>query len=744
MTVATQDQAELPSGGSILGRFSPQLICWMVFGAITVLCLVLREDYKWLVSYPKDWLFAISFGDETLTIEGMLEAGMDWFTLNFKPFFRFLSGVLSWPMAGGIVEISGTKYDIPGLQDLLQISPWPVTIAIVAIIAYAAKGPKLAAFCVAALLYMVIVGYWEESMSTLALVGMSVPLSLFIGLTLGLAAYQFRWARRIIEPMLDVMQTVPTFAYLIPILILFGIGPVVGMVASAIYASPPMVRNVMLGLHRVPDNIIESGQMSGCNGFQLLFMVRIPAAMHTIMIGVNQTIMAALSMVIIAAIIGGFADIGWEVLSTMRKAQTGQSLLAGLVIVLLAMIMDRISRGFAERSGEIRVAKTGALWERHPYQFLIVAALIVGVVIYQATPLFCNASPDNCSVLSAPLVYPEAWVFYPAEDLNNVVSWFTVEFFHVTDTIKTWTLYFFMLPMKAGLERIARPTSWGFEMTEVATTIYWGLCIALAAVAYRLANWRATVVVGLLSVLFFYGSSGTPWPIFMGAVTLIAYQVGGLRVALFALLGMTFMLVSGAWTRAMLSFYLTATAVMICLFVGCSIGILAAQNDRVSAIVRPINDTLQTMPLFVFLIPVIMVFLVGDFSALLAIIMYSIVPAIRYTEHGLRQVDPVAVEAARMMGCTERQVLWRVKLPLAIPEIMLGLNQVVMFALAMLVIAALVGTKGLGQWVYDALTNARFGQGVIAGGSMALMAMIADRIIQAWALQKKRDLGIAS
>ena len=95
-----------------------------------------------------------------------------------------------------------------------------------------------------------------------------------------------------------------------------------------------------------------------------------------------------------------------------------------------------------------------------------------------------------------------------------------------------------------------------------------------------------------------------------------------------------------------------------------------------------------------------------------------------------------------MMGCTERQVLWRVKLPLAIPEIMLGLNQVIMFALAMLVIAALVGTKGLGQWVYDSLTNARFGQGFIAGGSMALIAMIADRIIQAWAAQKKRDLGI--
>ena len=251
-----------------------------------------------------------------------------------------------------------------------------------------------------------------------------------------------------------------------------------------------------------------------------------------------------------------------------------------------------------------------------------------------------------------------------------------------------------MLPMKAGLERIARPTSWGFEFKKRPTPSTTGRSPSALAASWRCSPTARGGDLRLLAVLFFYGASGTPWPVFIAAVTLIAFQVGGWKVALFAFLGMAFILTTGAWSRAMLSFYLTATSVIVCFVVGGSIGVWAAQNDRVSAIVRPINDTLQTMPLFVFLIPVIMVFLVGDFSALLAIIMYSIVPAIRYTEHGLRHVDPVAVEAARMMGCTERQVLWRVKLPLAIPEIMLGLNQVVMFALAMLVIAALVGTKG--------------------------------------------------
>ena len=156
-----------------------------------------------------------------------------------------------------------------------------------------------------------------------------------------------------------------------------------------------------------------------------------------------------------------------------------------------------------------------------------------------------------------------------------------------------------------------------------------------------------------------------------------------------------------------------------------------------------INDTLQTMPLFVFLIPVIMFFLVGEFSALLAIIMYAIVPSIRYTEFGLRSVDPEVVEAAESMGCTQGQILRQVKLPLALPEIMLGLNQTVMYGLAMLVIAALIGTKGLDQLTLESVTKSNFGTGVIAGGGMALIAMITDRIIQSWSNRKKQELGLA-
>ena len=143
------------------------------------------------------------------------------------------------------------------------------------------------------------------------------------------------------------MQTVPAFAYLIPLLLLFGFGPVVGLIASAIYATPPMVRNTMLGLDRVPSDISEAGLMSGCTRRQQFWHVEVPTALPQILVGFNQTTMAALSMVIVAAIIGGFEDIGWEVLSSMRKAEFGQSMLSGLVIALLAILIDRLTIGFA-------------------------------------------------------------------------------------------------------------------------------------------------------------------------------------------------------------------------------------------------------------------------------------------------------------------------------------------------------------------------------------------------------------
>ena len=298
------------------------------------------------------------------------------------------------------------------------------------------------------------------------------------------------------------------------------------------------------------------------------------------------------------------------------------------------------------------------------------------------------------------------------------------------------------MPIRIGFENTIRPFTWGFELTPVISAGYAVVGAALALLLGVRYTWRVAVGTVLVFTLLFFGLEKLPWPLMILVLVVLSWQVGGTKVGLLTFFGLSFMLFTGVWQLAMRSLYLCLAAVLVSFVVGSLLGIWASQNYRVSRTLRPINDTLQTMPLFVLLIPVLMFFQIGEFTAFLAIIAYAIVPAIRYTEHGLRHVDPTVIEAAEAMGCKRHQLLWQVRLPLAIPEIMLGLNQTIMFALAMLVIAALVGTQGLGQAVYIALGQADFGLGLVAGLSMALIAIIADRVLQAFSREQKRALGL--
>jgi len=681
------------------------MLPWIAVIGITTAAIALAGQIDWLAKFPKKL---------TIPVDEWINLFMDWFIASFKWLFRSINWVLAWPLDSA--------------QALLQWLPWPATTTLFCVIAYIASGWRLAVFTAFAMLYMVITGYWLPSMNTLGMVLVSIPLAIGIGFGMAIAAYKSRRINAIIQPTLDLMQTVPTFAYLIPILLLFGFGPVVGVVASAIYACPPMVRNMILGLQKVPPEVLESGLMSGSTRRQLFWWVRVPSALSNIMIGVNQTTMAALSMVIIAAIIGSSADIGWEVLSTMRKAQFGQSLLAGIVIALIAMVLDRISWGFTDRTRAVERRHLSGTERWKPW--LIAFGLAIGFVVLS---------------FFVPLIgiYPDALIFYPADPINDALKYVTTNYAAVTDAIKKSFLFYYLLPIKVGLAKAISPFSWGFSLTPWMIGVY-AFAIALFAIwLFVRMSWKPAIAVVVGGGLLYFGITSVPWLSVILVVTLLAYQVGGKRTALLSLFGWLFMLFTGVWGEAMTSVYMCLAAVVACLLVGGAAGIWASQNNRVSNFIRPINDTLQTMPLFVILIPFLMFFQIGEFTSFLAIVAYAIVPVIRYTEHGLRNVPAEVVEAAQAMGSTRRQLLWEVKMPLAIPEIMLGLNQTVMFALAMLVITALVGSKGLGQSVYIALSAADAGKGIVAGLGMALIAIIADRIIQSWSKTRKEALGLS-
>ncbi len=681
-------------------------LVWLGVIAFTLLCVAFRTEVAWLRGFPDALV---------LPVTPILNDAMEAFVESFGAVFRGISWLMNWPFSW--------------VQKFLHWLPWSVTMALVAVVAHAAQGWRLVIFAVLAMTYMLVTGYWYQSMNSLALVALSVPLAIFTGFLFGIWGFASRRAERVIMPSLDLLQTVPAFAYLIPVLLLFGFGPVVGLIASLLYSFPPMVRNTILGLRSVSAEVIESGLMSGATRRQLFWQVRCPSALRQILLGVNQTTMASLSMVIVASIIGGTDDIGWAVLSTMRKAQFGESLLAGLVIALIAMILDRVTWGLATRESEYRVGEVPPWHVRHRHWVIAGLAFVVLFALAEAVPLLRG--------------YPREWRILPASVLNDAITYVVTNYRQAIEGIKTAGFFYFMLPTRIGLQQTVSPMTWGFEPTLAHSIGYVVLVVALWLAALRHAGTAAAVAVALFAIIFYFGLTNVPWPALTLMFTVLGWMCGGWRLALGTFLGIAFLLLTGVWEPAVLSVYLCGLAVVLSFLIGSTIGIWAAHNDHVSAFVRPINDTLQTMPLFVLLIPVVMIFKIGEFTALLSIIAYAFVPAIRYAEHGLRNLPKEVIEAATAMGCTRRQLLFQVKLPLALPVLMLGLNQTIMYGIAMLVIAALVGTSDLGQQVYIGLGDGDFGVGMVAGLGMAIIAMVADRMTQAWSAQKKAALGLA-
>jgi len=208
-------------------------------------------------------------------------------------------------------------------------------------------GWKVVAFTAAALTYLGAFGFWDKSMSTMALVGASVFICLIIGAPLGILAAKKPRFNKILNPILDVMQTMPSFVYLIPAIAFFSIGKPPAVLATVVFAMPPMIRLTSLGIQQVSPSVIEAMLAFGASPSQVLFKAQLPLAMPSIMAGINQSIMMSLSMVVVAALIGA-GGLGYDVLSSLQRLDAGKGLLAGLAIVLCAMILDKIIRGRVE------------------------------------------------------------------------------------------------------------------------------------------------------------------------------------------------------------------------------------------------------------------------------------------------------------------------------------------------------------------------------------------------------------
>ncbi|KAE9629941.1 ABC transporter permease [Parasedimentitalea maritima] len=675
-----------------LSKGSLAALVALVVGA---LCLLLETTLPWLVSYPTAW---------TVPATDWVGTSMEWVLLLIKPTARVFSALMAYPMEAA--------------NWVLGSSPWILVICSVAALAWLLGGLPMTLMVIVGLGFVVASGYWHKGMNTLSLVAVSVPLALFVGGAIGVLANECPRIRKPVQALLDVMQTVPTFAYLAPLLVLFGFGPVVGLIASAIYAAPPMARNVLLGLERVESEIKEAAIMAGGTRLQQLFQVEIPSAATQIMVGVNQSLMAALSMVIIASIIGGFDDIGWEVLLTMRKVWFGPSLMAGMVIVIFAVIIDRMSATLAQDNRRFYDARVA--W----------GILFFGIV---ASVLFSSSLPD-----------PSGYAMFEdmAVSLDKGLSAFTIANGDWLAALKNNAMFYGLLPLRIGLDQAVLPFTWGFQWTPQMS--FW--LFAFGAVLGLVLALRGQVAWGVMALIFIgmleTGITNLPWPFVLVGAAALSWVASGRGLAVLSVVLLSTILVSGLWAPAMLSLYLSGAAVFACIVLGGGIGLLCSVFPIAWKIVRPVCDMLQTIPMFVFLIPVLMVFQIGEFSAFLAIILYAIVPIIRYSQHGLTETPDEMIEAATASGATTWQILRDVRAPYAAPTILLGLNQTILYAFAMLVITALVGTTGLGQLIYKSIGQADVGLGISAGAAMAILALIADRMVQGFAEERRKVLGL--
>lgn len=266
----------------------------------------------------------------------------------FEDFIDFLDQYFGWFFDGMSNVIRGT---VNGFESLLFFIPALIMIIGFTALAYWLGKRSLAIFTFVGLIVIELVDLWESAMSSLALVLVSSLIALLIGIPIGIYAARSERADKIVRPILDFMQTMPAFVYLIPAIILFERGNVAGTIATVIFAMPPVVRLANLGIRQVPEDVMEAAKSLGSTKRQLLFKIQLPMALPTILAGINQTIMLALSMVVIASMIGA-GGLGSDVRAALSRVDIGYGFEAGIAVVMLAMIIDRISQAIGRKTNQ--------------------------------------------------------------------------------------------------------------------------------------------------------------------------------------------------------------------------------------------------------------------------------------------------------------------------------------------------------------------------------------------------------
>jgi len=554
-----------------------------------------------------------------------------------------------------IRPLAGVAGDAVALADsVLEALGWAGVLLGAAGLTLASAGWRIAVIVTAALAAVGLIGGWDDAMLTLALTIVAVMTCTAIGLPLGVIAGRVRSVERALRPLLDTLQIIPAYVYLLPAVLLLGIGGPSAIVVTVAFALPPLVRLTALGVRSVPRSMLEVAVASGATRMQVLRTVQFPLAVPWIRAGINQTIMMALAMAVVASLVGA-GGLGREVLRGLQTLNVGRALDAGVGIVLLAVALDRATGRVREGARPSPVMRTR-----------IVAATVVAAA---AATLLRTSD------------FPGAGLLSLADATTAAVAWSSANLSGVTAAVADGLILGVLDPLRA-------------------------LLLAL------------------------------PWWLLVGAVAGLGWWLAGERLALLIVLASTTIGLLGVWTQTMDTLSQVLVATGLALAIAFPLGVVASQSDAVARVLRPILDTLQTLPAFVYLVPVVALFGVGRVPGLIATVVYALPPAVRLTDVGIREVDEGPLEAARSQGATWLQLLRTVQIPLARPTIMLGINQTTIMVLAGIVIAGLVGASGLGIETVLGVARGDLGRGVTAAVAIVLLGIILDRITQSLGVER--------
>ncbi|MFI9180765.1 ABC transporter permease subunit [Streptomyces goshikiensis] len=594
----------------------------------------------------------------SVDLSGPLKSTSDWIIDNRDghPLFLYFLGHVS----------NAVVVSVRAVYLVLLALGWAGVTAAATLVAWRVAGVRLALTSLAAFAVCGVLGMWVPTMQTLALMVVAVAASVLLGGLLGLAAGLSDRMHRVLRPVLDTMQVLPAFAYLLPVVLVFGIGVPAAVLATVIYAAPPMARLTALGLRDADAGVMEAATSLGATGRQRLLTARLPLARKELLLGVNQSIMMALGMAVIASVIGA-GGLGDRVYQALASVDVGAALAAGVPIVLLAIVLDRVTAAAGERIGAAPAHRSRLGWA-------IAAAATAAVALGTR--------------LADALNWPDAWTLDIAEPVNRAVDWMTAHLY-------------------SGVPVVGGTADWAGHFTT------WVLNPLRAGLQW-LPWWAVLLTIGVLALL-----------------------IGTWRTAVTAVLAMAAIGVLGVWDPALDTLSQVLAAVAVTLLVGVALGVASARSNRLGRALRPVLDVFQTMPQFVYLIPVVALFGVGRAPAVAAAVVYALPAVVRITAQGVRAVNPAAMESSRSLGATGRQQLLQVQLPLARPALLLAVNQGVVLVLAVVVIGGLVGGGALGYDAVFGLAQGDLATGLVAGAAIVCLGLMLDRVTQP---TQRRDL----